>query len=218
MLLILAVGTIVQVTGCAGGSGASGLEATSAPDAGGEILFQDDFSDPNSGWDRYSNEDTTADYFSGGYHIFVGPENFSAWANPYRSFTDVRIDVDARKIGGNDDNEYGVLCRYQDEDNFYAATISSDGYYGLFGRLNGGDFQMIGMESMLPSEAIRQGEETNHIRLDCIGFTLSLYVNGELLRAVQDSSLPSGDVGLYAGTFGFPQTDVLFDQFVVYAP
>lgn len=44
---------------------------------------------------------------------------YDAWANQSRSFPgDVRIEVDAAKIGGPDDNDFGVICRYQDIDNF----------------------------------------------------------------------------------------------------
>ncbi|MCL5428998.1 MAG: hypothetical protein M1347_04225 [Chloroflexi bacterium] len=71
---------------------------------------------------------------------------------------------------------------------------------------------------MQTSNAIHLGGESNHIRLDCVRATLTLYVNGELLGQANDTTIASGDVGLYAGTFDVAGTDVLFDNFVVYQP
>ena len=32
---------------------------------------------------------------------------------------------------GPDDNDFGIICRYIDDNQFYYAIISSDGYYGI---------------------------------------------------------------------------------------
>ncbi len=71
---------------------------------------------------------------------------------------------------------------------------------------------------MLPSEDIKQGAVTNHLRADCIGDTLKLHANGIMLGAVQDTDFHSGDVGLIAGTFDKPGTEVRFDNFSVLKP
>jgi hypothetical protein len=71
---------------------------------------------------------------------------------------------------------------------------------------------------MQPSEAIQQGAATNTIRADCVGSSLSLYVNGEKLDEVQDTEFGSGDVGLMAGSFDTPGTDIHFDNFNVTKP
>ena len=39
-----------------------------------------------------------------------------------------------------------------------------------------------------------------------------------LLTEVTDTTFASGEVGLIAGTFDTPGTDVLFDDFTVYQP
>ena len=130
---------------------------------------------------------------------------------------DVIIEVKAENTG-SPDNYFGVLCRYQDLQNFYFLVVSSDGYYGFLRRLGGGDIELIGMESMLSSDAVQLGGASNHIRLDCVGSILTLYVNGEMVGQASDSALTNGDVGLYAGTFEIAGTDILFDNFVVYQP
>jgi hypothetical protein len=181
------------------------------------VLFQDDFSDPTSGWDRVSSESGETDYVDGAYRIYVNETNTDVWANPGLTFTDVRIEVDATKAGGPDDNDFGVTCRVQDASHFYFFIISSDGYYAI-GKTSDEAQDLIGMDAMLPNEAINQGQTDNHIRADCIGDTLTLYVNGQKLDEVHDSEFKSGDVGLMAGSFGTPGTDVHFDNFTVLNP
>jgi len=184
-----------------------------------DVLFQDDFSDPSSGWDRVSDEDGVTDYDEGSYRILVNTTNTDLWSNPDLDFdfTDTSIFVDATVSGGDEDNDFGLICRYQDDQNFYFFVISSDGYYGI-GKVSDNVQQLVGMESMPPSEVIRQGKLTNQLQADCIGNTLRLYVNDTLLAETQDTDFTSGNVGLMAGSFANPGTDVHFDNFVVREP
>lgn len=181
------------------------------------VLFSDDFSDVNSGWDRVQAEEGVTDYDNGQYRIFVDQSQHDYWANPGLSFTDVQVEADATKIGGPDDNDFGLICRYQDVENFYAFLISSDGYYAIMKYSDGGS-ETLGSDGMLSTDAVSQGDTTNHIRADCVGDSLSLYANGELVHSVSDSTFASGDVGLIAGTFEDPGTDIAFDDFVVLQP
>lgn len=182
-----------------------------------DVLYRDDFSDPSSGWDRVDTADGVTAYQDGRYRILVNTANTDVWANPGLEFGDAIIEVEATKAGGPDDNDFGVICRYRDVDNFYFFLVSSDGYYGI-GRVVAGEQTLIGDDQLYPDESIRQGEATNHIRADCIGSSLTLHVNGVELAEVQDDTLASGDVGLLAGTFDQPGTEILFDDFVVRKP
>jgi len=186
------------------------------PESSG-TLFDDDFSDTSSGWDSVRTAEGMTDYDGGAYRIVVERDTFDYWGNPGLSFGDVRVEVDATKGGGPNDNDFGVQCRYQDTDNFYAFYISSDGLYGI-AKIVGGEYQLLGADDLLPSDSIRQGESTNHIRADCIGSRLTLYANGDQLHSAADDTFATGDVGLIAGTFEDPGADISFDNFVVYQP
>lgn len=185
-----------------------------------QVLFQDDFSNVNSGWDRSHNEYGSTDYENGGYRINVIQANAFFFANPYKTFqNDVHIEVDATKIGGPDDNAFGVQCRYQDVDNYYFFYISSDGYTGI-GIDNAGTKTIISSsDGNLASDSnIIQGAATNHIRADCIGTSLTLYVNGTQIAQATDSTFTGGDVGVIAKTFTAAGTDILFKNFIVLKP
>jgi hypothetical protein len=187
------------------------------PSQSGKILFQDDFSDPSSGWNRVTTTKGQTDYADGVYRIFVNEPNLDIWSMPGRTFSDVRIEVDALKVGGERDNRFGIICRATAVDSFYTFIVSSDGYYGI-GKILGQDYHLIGMDALQPSQAIRLGTALNRLRADCVGDRLSLYVNDVKLAEVQDADLVSGDVGLIAGTYQSAGTDIRFDNFIVYQP
>jgi hypothetical protein len=181
------------------------------------VLFEDDFSDPSSGWDRVDVAEGITDYGDGVYRIFVNTNNTDQWANPGLDFVDTIIEVEATKVGGPDDNDFGVICRYEDVENFYFFIISSDGYYAV-AKVMDGVQELMGESEMMPNDAIKKGNGTNQIQVACDGSSLTLTVNDTLLISVSDSTFPSGDVGLLAGTFDEPGTEIHFDNFVVREP
>jgi hypothetical protein len=183
----------------------------------GDVLFKDDFSDPASGWARSVSSSGALDYFGGGFRIWVDTTNYDLWSTPGLNFGDVRIETDVYMIGGPFENRFGLLCRYRDAQDYYFFIISSDGYYGI-GKLSGGLRSLLGQAMMAYTPAITQGVAINHLRADCIGDTLTLYVNGQPVGMAQDADLADGDVGLLAGTFDQPGTDAVFDNFVVIKP
>ncbi len=162
--------------------------------------------------------DYYTDYYNGGYRIVVYTDMSDSWANPSgQSYADVSIEVDATKNGGPDDNDFGVICRYQDVDNFYYGLVSSDGYYGIM-KVVDASSEQLGNSELQSSATINQGSATNQIRLVCAGDELSLYVNGQLVDQQVDSTFEQGNVGLLAGTYDIPGTDILFDNFSVTRP
>jgi hypothetical protein len=184
----------------------------------GNVLFQDDFSDPSSGWERVREESgVILDYENGIYHILVNDSYQMMWSSPGLKFSDVRIEVDVANLDDPKDDDFGLVCRAKDRASFYFLVISSDGYYGI-GKVQKGVQRLIDMPAMLPSEDIARGSAINHLRADCIGDALSLYVNGILLKTVRDPDYTTGDVGLLAGTFEEPGTEVFFDSFTVLKP
>jgi len=188
---------------------------TANPSAG-TILFKDDFSSPTSGWDHTKYAEGIMDYDAGGYRIMVNALQANFWATPQKDFSDVRIEADAGKLAGPDENRIGLICRFSGED-YYFFILSSDGYYGL-GIFAKGQANLLGQSEMQHSGKIKTGAAVNHLRADCNGGTLTFYINGFKIAEVRDSTLTQGDVGLLAGSFDTPGVDVIFDNFVVMKP
>jgi hypothetical protein len=180
------------------------------------IVFEDEFSDVNSGWDRFSDNEGITNYFNSAYKIGVYTDHKFFWTNPYRNFGDVIVEVQSQKISGGDDVQYGIICRHQDVDNWYVLVISGDGWAAIRKRIQGNDLEFIA--DWVEVSAANTGNATNDLRAECIGNRLSLYVNGTLAIEVFDSDIPTGDVGLLAGNFDQTNSEVLFDYFVVMEP
>jgi hypothetical protein len=185
----------------------------------GDVYFQDDFSNLFSGWDRVSGSDGVTDYSEGYYRIFSATTDYYLWATTGRKFSnDVRIEVDASKKSGADADVFGVLCRYQNEKNFYVLMISGDGQAGIAKRSSAGDLVLLSGDSLQSLPDIRRGPATNHLRADCTGTSLALYVNDVLAASAEDSEFTGGDAGLWLGAYDRPGSEILFDNFVVRKP
>jgi hypothetical protein len=189
------------------------------PDAQNALFF-DDFSKSGRGWTVLQNDSGSISYADGHYRMFVEKPDTLLRANAGQAFQDdVRIEVDARKVGGSDDNYFGVICRYQNPDNYYMFLITSDGYSGIVMRKNG-NLQMISPGAkFLKMKGINLGSKTNHIRVDCAGESLTLYANGTQVSSSYDHSFVGGDAGLVARSNKIEGgMDIQFDNFAVYNP
>lgn len=184
---------------------------------GSSVLFQDDFSTEGNDWFTLRDSDGITDYEQGGYRIMVDQSDMIFWSNPGVSLDNITLDVDATKIGGPEENEFGVICRYVDENNFYFFTITSDGFFSANKMLNG-EYEFIGMDDFGTTDAVLSGNSLNHLTLECNGSNLKFWVNNTLLADVQDTVYTVGDVGLIAGTASEPGTDILFDNLVITKP
>jgi len=181
----------------------------------GDVIYTDEFEDNTTGWARLSNENGIMDYDCGGYRILVRQPKFNLWSIPKKVFNDVRVEADVIKLNGPDENRMGLICRYQHGD-YYFFAISNDGYY-VIGKFIGGLTLLLGQSEMQASDVVQKGT-MNHLRADCVGDTLTFYINYNQVASATDADLPSGDVGVLAGAFSEPDVDVLFDHFVVIQP
>lgn len=183
----------------------------------GDVLYQDDFSNLDSGWISVLDLKGFMDYYSSGFRIWVNTPGYNYWSTPGLQFNDVIINVDAARIGGPDENRFGVICRYKDVNNYYFFVISSDGYFGI-GKVINGLTSLLGHEMMIYNPGILSGLLPNHLQAECNKDILTLYINGQPAGMAVDNDLSGGDVGLLAGAFGTPGVDILFDNFVVTKP
>jgi hypothetical protein len=181
------------------------------------VLYQDDFSNSNSGWPEAADADKAAAYLDGQYLMQAFTASQDVWAHPGENFADVSIEVDATKFSGPDNNDFGIICRFVDDSNFYFLIIASDGYQ-VIGKYDNNEIVYLSADQMQVTDAVNQGSATNHLRADCVGSTLTLYVNGQQVASVNDTSFTSGDIGLTVGTFDDPNVAVTFDNFVVFEP
>lgn len=191
--------------------------AAAEPTASATLLFSDDFSNVMSGWELRSDANAVTEYRNGEFVIVVGKPDTSLWSKPIGIYADVRISVDAIQVAGPLKNLFGVICRYQDANNFYRFVIGADGYAGITKRVNG-EVIVISGPLLATSAAVNQGYAANHIEAICQGNQLALLVNGQLVAAVTDEDFQSGEIGLLASSSKDIGVEVHFDNFLVSAP
>jgi hypothetical protein len=193
---------------------------SSAPTAvpSGGVLFQDDFSRSSSGWEVRRQSDAVFEYRQGEYAMQVLAAHTSVWSTPGLSVGEVRVEVDARMTGGSADNLYGVICRYQGDDDFAFLIASGDGFAGI-GEVKDGRRRLLSGEAMLPADSIAPGGLSNHLTAECLSDVLRLSINGTLVAEVESSTRASeADVGLIVGSYEEPEIELAFDNFSARAP
>jgi tRNA A-37 threonylcarbamoyl transferase component Bud32 len=180
-------------------------------------LLTDTFDDPSSGFPTVNGETGSVRYEGGALLVEAVGDRVEWFAPSSRlNQSDVVIDVDAIHRSGTLNNEFGPLCRWLDSGNHYQFAVSSDGHYAIWKRVNGQFTMLVDWTS---SGAIETGEgSSNHIRAECVGPTLTLYVNGAQAASVEDADLGSGDVALMAGLLEAGEVSVSFDNLIVKRP
>jgi hypothetical protein len=188
-----------------------------APSAIPGSVYFDDFSNPQSGWYTQYTDDHSVQYDWGGLRFRINRANFDMWSYPDRVFTNAIIWVEAAKLEGTDDNAFGILCRIQENGDFYAFLISSDGYFGI-SRRQAGTFHLLNADSMTHSDAVSSTTGLYRLRAECDRENLFFFVNDFMVAEVGDNELKSGKVGVLAGTYSQPGVDIFFDTFIVTVP
>ena len=178
-----------------------------------QTLVRDDFSDKDSGWGQFIYPEGAAVYKDDVYQIAVNVPNSDIFITYPRVYINSIVQADIQKVSGSNDNNYGLICRYEDERNFYAGQISSDGYAGII-KVKNGVYELIGRELMMPVPAILGGEAVNQVRFECVQDTLTLIVNGQVAETQTDDTFISGEVGMIAGTVSGYEGVFAFDNFI----
>lgn len=184
-------------------------------------LFADDFSgEQNCGWVLYDSGGAAAEIEGGSMVLTTNQPGQIWWTNPGRNFSDTVISVNTQVVSGPDDNAYGIICRYRDNNNYYLFLISGDGYYAI-GRYTAGSNQvtyLTGGGEYTASDVINQGNGQNQLRVICAENRLALNVNGIELESITDNAFSQGDIGLAVSTFQPGTLQVRFNDLEVVAP
>jgi pSer/pThr/pTyr-binding forkhead associated (FHA) protein len=179
------------------------------------LVYQDDFSNPSSGWDDAFDKYTMKQYGNQKYHIVIQTANLMAWGLANRDISDFVMEVDAAQEEGPDNNGYGLIFRMQDRRNFYRYDISGDGFYLLSKFVNG---EWVTLVDWTASPHINKGKGANRLKVSAFGPAISTYANDQLLATVNDKTFSHGNFGFFAGTFSDPNLWISFDDIRVWAP
>lgn len=186
-----------------------------------KVAFRDDLTSAGNSWDTVNSDNLVLDFVTGGYRIYIGQagSGHTSWIKD--GFTDVNVEVDAKRLAGPEDGWFGVLCRAKDGVGSYGFTVNGLGQY----EIQKYDFsQSEGTARTLASGTLNpnpvSATDFNHLRADCVGNLLSLYLGNRVLARATDSQYTSGGFGMAAltGDSDQPGVDMLFSHLIVRTP
>jgi len=211
-----------QTAAISGASGAGSLVSPQAPPASTPIIPQalpgmpppgsqlfEDFSNPG----RLPVTNTGAyatGYQNGNYVITLNAIDSDAWAVAGYNFSgNVWVETTGQFLQTSVSSHYGVICRYQDANNFYYSSVQDGGNY-LIARYKNGVTKLLGSGKPEYSPAINQ-VGANLIQLYCVGNELRLSINDVQVGVAVDNEFSHGDVGLIAGAGDMGSMSASFD-------
>ncbi len=182
-----------------------------------QIIYQDNFDDQSSGWEIGSYDHGEVGYQGGKYIVTSDGDGATMWGIGNQSFGDADIQVETSQVQapGNNNNDYGIMCRAQDNGDGYYLLISGDGNYSIL--LGNGD-SYEPLVDWQESSVIHTGNASNLLRAVCSGSNLDLYVNGQHLASAQDDTFSSGEIALTATSYETDGTEIHFDNLTVSQP
>jgi hypothetical protein len=164
------------------------------------LVFEDSF-DQEGVWDSRNLNVGRFGYKNGWFQIYIDkPDSFIYVPAPVLPAKDVRLEVDISKRSGAMFDEAGVFCRLQLEGGHYELMFSAEARTSAIYRVNGDEYVAIGRAVLPPEIKLNSGVKPNHLRAECVGSKLRLFVNDWLTLEAQDSNFEGGWVGLAAGT------------------
>ena len=182
------------------------------------ILLEENFDDPeNMLWMQKKGKNWATGLAGRKYFMSVfEPKVEITSARSWLKLDEVRIEADITHNNG--DGYYGFHCRESPGGNYYTIFITTDGYYG-FGENGNDKLNILQSGKLHKLDPPIDPKGTNHVRADCRGNALTLFINGEPIDRTTVPGLGVGYVGMMIGTrVEDERLTVYYDNLVIYAP
>ncbi len=182
------------------------------------VIMTDEFSPPDPAWVRYDNPASAVYVRDGELYLEDRGKGVAVYAPLVdKDYSDVDIEVQVRHVQGTVNNWMGVICRQQDENNYYLLAISADGYYLILLVENGISTPIVGPHF---DAGIKTGKARNSLEVRCRDEELTLRVKGAFTLTISNMPLwKAGGVALFADAVERGETAVVaFDNFVLSQP
>ena len=176
---------------------------------------KDDFSSDSSGWGIGTDDSSSVEYANGGLQMIVYTPFYVTWSTQsIESFENVHIEASVKNESTDPEALFGIVCNEQGStESFYYVGVSPDGYYAFIKSAVAQDDVFLKEGT---SELITISSGSVRLGLDCGGGSLTLYVNGQQVDSVSDSTYTSGGIGLFAASDDVNGgANVTFDDFAV---
>lgn len=194
-----------------------GCSALSALPGNGPVL-EDDF-EGGSTWGTGTDASSSIEYADGGLQMQIFTDNYFVWSTPNtESYENIHIEVTVKNNDTHPTTAFGILCHQQTvSDSFYYLAVTPAGEYAIAkAALAQSDVFLTNDDQWAASDLIAQNAASYRVGADCGTGTLTLYVDGQQVASVSDTSYTAGSVGLLTWSGEeVSSANVTFDDFVV---
>lgn len=157
----------------------------------------------------WSDENSWARIIDGEYVLYEAKENCKFYHLTGEYKEDIWIEVDAEELTKSH-FYYGIA--FGPRNNYYRYSISSDGHFNLSKFSNG-------IETKLTKWIkIKNHSKKNHLKLECSGKKIVLYLNNQKLANFGDKNYNGGNLALYIGSWDKKEAKIAFDNFLAVSP
>ena len=185
---------------------------------GSGALLEDNFSGSDSGWGIGTDGDSSVEYSNNALDISVNKDLYFVWSTPNdEDYENIHAEVTAFNHSTDPAGAFGIICNMQLTNTSYYFAITGAGEYAIGIYTFAGDTLLTNDGEWGHSDLIKAGADSYRIGADCgSNGTLTLYVDGQRIDSVSDTTYTSGNVALYVWSGKeLNSTHVSFDDFVM---
>ena len=177
--------------------------------------YSDSFRTDNADWETdLESTDSSLRIEGRTYHVDAVDPNLFVWGMSPVEASNFYVEVYVDRVAGPLNNEFGIVFRHVDADNFYAFMASSDGYYILRAMVDGEWSEIIPWTA---SDAVDQSDgASNLVGVYANGATLVLLINDTVVNQIDDESFSAGGIALSAGSFDEGGVEIAFDDIALW--
>jgi hypothetical protein len=185
-----------------------------------DVLLDDDFREGRDNWATGTNADSSVEYLNDSLNVQLFTDNYIVWTFPNEDqYENIHMEVTVNNNGSDADSAFGFFCNMQwpiDDSRYYFAVTVRGEYAIARAALAQDDEVLTNNGSWDTSDLIPENAASYRLGADCGNGTLTLYVDGQEIDSVSDSTYTSGSFALFAWSGEEVNTvNFSFDDFVM---
>jgi len=201
---------------CQAVSGEGGDNTPVAPtEAQPNILLSDDFS--SAQWGIGTDADSSVEYANEALQMIIFTKNNFMLSTPdEQDYQNVHVEVTVINNDTDSTTAFGLMCNQQvADDSFYYFAMTPAGQYAIAkATVDQSDVFLTNNDEWANSDLIAKDASSYRVGADCGNGMLTLYVDGQQIASVSDSTYTRGGVGLFTWSGeDVASANVSFDDF-----
>jgi len=190
------------------------------PSSNSDVLMEDDFSGGRSQWGTGTDADSAVEYMDEALNFQIIRKNYIVWTTPNeKDYENIHMEVTVINNGTDSTTAFGFKCDMQHPitDSHYYFAVTADGEYAIAkASLALDDIFLTNNDLWANSDLIAHDAASYRVGADCGNGKLTLYVDGQEVASVDDSTYTSGGIALFAWSGkDAATTNVSFDDFMM---